>query len=329
MYEVEKRKKEIKRDYEIKRDTALRGAEDRKLKLYEKYPRLKEIEEEINQVGISIMKKVLFKGLTKEAAKEECERKMSLLRVEKTKIYKENNIPENYLDPIFECTKCKDTGTLEDGSSCTCYKNQLLQDVYQLSNMNVLLEKQNFQKLDENIYSSKPNKNGKVQKDIMKENIEIAKVFIDNVDNKEEKNLLFFGPTGSGKTFLSSCIAKEVLDAGRTVIYTTISELIDLARNYNFGEIDREVSNRYELMSRCDLLIIDDLGTELTNKFVMVELYKLINNRLMNGKKMIISTNLSLDEIYSNYSGRIFYRMVEGYKLLEFVGPNLRVTKLD
>lgn len=329
LYSIEDRKKEILRSYKEKHDKAKVDAEERKEKLYLKYPRLQYIEDEINRIGLSSLKNVLFKGMSKEEAKELCEEEISVLVKDKLEIYKENNIPLDYTEPKFECSMCNDTGMLENGEKCVCYRQQLLDDVYKLSNMNVLLQTQNFNNFDINVFSSVPNKEGKIQKELMEENIQIAKNFIKNIGDKEEKSLLLYGPTGSGKTFLSSCIAKEVLDKGYTVVYTTMSELVNLAKEHTFGEMNNEVNSKYKLMNVCDLLIIDDLGTELINTFVKSEVYTIINNKLINGKKVIISTNLSPQQIYSQYSGRVFYRLVEGYKMLEFIGPNLRITKLD
>lgn len=328
MYSVEDKKKEILRGYQFKRDEALREAEDRKKKLYSKYPVLKEIEDQINKIGLETTKQMLRGEVSKEEAHKVFEEKFEKLTKDRERCYTENKIPLDYIEPKYECNDCQDTGMLDTGKKCRCFEQQLLEDVYMLSNMKVLLETQNFDNLEMDVYSTKVI-GGKVQRDIMIENIKNAKKFINNISDGKEKSLLFYGPTGSGKTFLSSCVAKEVLDSGNTVIYTTISELVDLARLHVFGDIDKEVNERYDMLLTCDLLIIDDLGTELINKFVVSELYKIINSRLINSKKVIISTNLELKEIYSQYTGRIFDRMIEGYKMLEFVGPNIRKKKLD
>lgn len=329
MYSIEDRKKEILRNYKSKHDNAKIDADRRREKLYLKYPRLQEIEEEINKIGLTSVKKVLFKGMSKEEAKQECEKEMSILTDEKLKIYKENGIPLDYTEPIFECELCDDTGMLKNGQKCMCYKQQVLDDVYKLSNMNVLIEKQNFENFNLNLFSDKMNKDGNVQRIFMEENIRVAKDFIKGIESKDVKSLLFYGPTGSGKTFLSSCIAKEVLDKGYTVVYTTMSELVNLAREHTFGDIDDEVKNKYNIMNSCDLLIIDDLGTELNSKFIKNVMYTIINNRIISGKKTIISTNLTPQELYNQYTARVFYRILEEYRMLEFIGPNLRVVKLD
>lgn len=317
------------RDYDRKRMNAVSQAEDRKRILESRFPEIFEIEQEIKTVGMSIMKKVLTKGVSREEATKECEKRMEELKEKKYKIYSDNKIPFNYTDPIYECCLCNDTGMLENGKKCKCYEIQLIEETSEASYMKNLLETQNFESMDMNIFSKEKNKEGISQLDIMNSNVGVAKEFIDKFNEKESFSLLFYGETGVGKTFLSSCIAREILNKGYTVIYKTSSQIIDLAKAITFTNSSSDrTKEEYSFLESCDLLIIDDLGTEMANRFVVSEIYKIINLRLVAGKKVIISTNLNLKELNDIYTDRVFYRLIEGYKMLEFVGPNLRLEKV-
>lgn len=317
------------RDYDRKRMNAISQAEDRKRSLENRFPEMLAIEQEIKNVGMSIMRKVLANGISREEAARECEKRMEELKQKKYKIYSDNRIPLDYTEPKYECSSCNDTGMLESGKKCKCYEVQLIEETSEASHMKNLLEVQNFELMDINVFSEEKNKDGFSQLDIMKSNINVAKEFIEQFNDKRSPSLLFYGETGVGKTFLSSCIAKEILNKGYTVIYKTSSQIIELAKEVTFtNNSSNSTKEEYSFLESCDLLIIDDLGTEMTNRFVVSEIYKIINLRLVAGKKVIISTNLNLKELHDLYTDRVFYRLIEGYKMLEFVGPNLRLEKV-
>ena len=140
---------------------------------------------------------------------------------------------------------------------------------------------------------------------------------------------MIYGNTGVGKTFISNCIAKELLDRSYTVIYLTSFQLFDILEKNKFSKDydNPEIQNQFNFILSCDLLIIDDLGTELTNSFINTQLYLCINERYLREKSTIISTNLSLDNINTKYSERIFSRLISNYTLLKIVGADIRLTK--
>jgi DNA replication protein DnaC len=146
----------------------------------------------------------------------------------------------------------------------------------------------------------------------------------------EMNNLYFYGDPGLGKTFLSHCIAKELLDDGYLVIYQTASELLDIIRKSKFQQVeDRAVIQPIQYLYQCDLLILDDLGTETLTEFANNELFNLINRRLKEEKKMLISTNLPISKLEGRYSARLASRIIGNFKFVEFFGEDIRMKKAD
>ena len=151
--------------------------------------------------------------------------------------------------------------------------------------------------------------------------------FIQNFDQKFE-NILLYGNSGAGKTFLSNCIAKELIESAHTVIYLTAFELFDILEKHKFSKTKEDtIEEQFEGILDCDLLIIDDLGTELANSFTNSQLYTCLNERLLSEKSTIISTNLSLDDLSEQYSERIFSRIVSSYTILKLFGTDIRIKK--
>ncbi len=211
---------------------------------------------------------------------------------------------------------------------CHCLKQKLLNLEYNKSNI-YNLDKQNFDNFSLDYYSDQPDESRYNLKLSPRENIlkikKLALRFIDNFDNDKEKNLLFTGNTGLGKTFLSSCIANELLKKGKTVLYQTAPIMLDKVIDYRFG---KDNSNIYDSLLNVDLLIIDDLGTESMNSMKFTELFNIINSRLLNSNnkktRTIISTNLSLQDMFSTYDERIVSRIVGNYNICYFYGDDIR-----
>ena len=214
---------------------------------------------------------------------------------------------------------------------CSCLKQKLINLQYNKSNI-YNLEKDNFETFNENLLSNTANEtkyNSKISpRDNIKNIKKIAIKFIENFDDPIEKNLLFTGNTGLGKTFLSNCIANEMLKKGKTVLYQTAPIMLDEIIDYRFGKKDNFI---YENILNADLLIIDDLGTETLNSIKFTELFNVINTRLLNQNnhitKTIISTNLSLNNLFKNYDERIFSRLVGYYNICRFYGEDIRISK--
>lgn len=319
-------------EYEQKRIKANIVAEQTKINLYKKYPRLEEIENTINSLSLTKIKSILSSNYDNNNIDE----KIKELQNEKKQILKKANISEKDLLPIYECNLCNDTGYINNANKtimCNCLKQKIFNIEYNKSNIGNI-EHENFSSFSLEFYSDEINPS-KYGLDISPRNNiknikKIAESFIKNFDNPNEKNLLFTGDTGLGKTFLCNCIAYEILKQGKTVLYQTSPIMIDNIINYRFSKSP----NNYDILENIlnvDLLIIDDLGTETLNTMKLTELFTIINSRILNQNnkitKTIISTNLDLKDIFNIYNERIGSRFVGHYNICKFIGDDIRFKK--
>ena len=321
-------------EYEKKRMQATYDAEQRKTELYEKEPKLQKIDDELSKEAISISKKLLIEK--DNSLLDELNKKINYLKNEKENILISMGKNLDYLKPKYECKDCNDTGYITINSNtimCHCLKQKLFNLEYNKSNISNL-EKENFDHFSYDVYSNEVNEAKYHSKLSPRKNIEfivkLANKFIDNFENIEQKNLLFTGNTGLGKSFLSSCIANEILKKGKTVLYQTAPILLDTIIDYRFGKSNVS-KDTYDNFLNVDLLIIDDLGTESINNVKFTELFNIINSRLLNSSKItktIISTNLSLDNLFSTYDERIVSRLVGNYDICYFFGEDIRFKKI-
>ena len=322
----ESKLRDILTDYERKRDKADRLLEKRKQDVYSQIPQVKEIEDEISKVGLEMMKIVLKNPSSKEELSLQAKEKIQTLTTKKQDLLDKWNVPKGYLDIQYECNLCKDRGFLPSGKKCNCLKQAIINESYKMSNLSKILEKQNQCTYDDSIFSDEIDpKSGISPRQNMQLILSDCDEFIYDFDKDNDKNLLFYGDTGLGKTFMSSYIAKELLDKGYLVIYQTSFKMFEIIEEYKFRNSDKHLSrDDYENLFECDLLIIDDLGTELTNSFTISELFIILNTRLLNGKKTIISTNLNPAQLGELYSQRIFSRIFDKFKMIKFIGDDLR-----
>lgn len=323
--------KKLLKTYEQKRLSEEKECDERITKLYNDNPKLSNIVDKINERSIELSKCILLK---KDSQISILEKEIDNLKMQKQTLLKELNIKPDFFTPSYECKKCNDTGFLVDsnGVMCTCLKQKLMDIQYNKSNISNL-ENENFDKFNEHLFSDivdekKYNSNISPRENI--NNIKnIALNFINNFDNPNEKNLLFTGNTGLGKTFISNCIANEILKMEKTVLYQTASNMLDSIIDYKFGKTNGELI--YDNILNADLLIIDDLGTENLNSVKFAELFNVINTRLLNQNnhiaKTIISTNLTLNNLFNNYDERIFSRLAGYYNICKFFGDDIRLKR--
>ena len=256
-------------------------------------------------------------------------RETELLKEKKHNFLKSIKMSEDDLLPKYECSICNDTGYIAENNSftmCSCLKQKLINISYNKSNINKL-DFENFSNFDINMYSDEINEEKYHSSVSPRQNILIIKKIVDNFladfDNPKGKNLLFTGSPGLGKTFLSNCIAKELIDNGKIVLYQTAPIMLDNIIDCKFGK--NNISKDFlDNIFNSDLLIIDDLGTESINNIKFTELFNVINTRILSNKKTIISTNLSIQNLFSIYDERIVSRIVGYYNICKFFGDDIR-----
>ena len=329
--------KQVLKEYDEKRTRAIQAAEERKKDLMSVNPRLQEIDKELTLNSIQASKAILVSDSKEKASLlASLKKKNNSLIKEKNDFIKNLSKENNYLNPHFDCKLCKDTGYVQkDGKlvMCSCLKQRIFDIAYNKSNMGNL-ERENFSSFNIRIFSDKPDKEAYKSDLSPRENMQIirekVKSFIENFDDPEEKNLIFTGNTGVGKTFLTNCIANEMLKLGKTVLYQTAPVMFDEINDAKFGRENARF-DLYENILNVDLLIIDDLGTEKITDSKVTELFTIINTRLLNQNhkitKTIISTNLNVDELFKTYTTRIGSRLAGNYRFLRFFGDDLRFKK--
>ena len=288
---------------------------------YAKVPRIREIDMLLRKSMALAMQTVFQTGSDAKAAMEEVKQANLALQAEKKALI-EANFGPGYLDETPICPKCGGSGYI--GSyMCQCLRElcrqQQEKEVALLAN-----DGQHFGAFRLDYYSDRPDpKTGISPRAIMARGYDICRDYAEHF-SPVSGNLLFNGGTGLGKTFLSACIAREVAAKGYSVTYETASHLFSKMEKHRFHP-DDETAEQVKRLNECDLLIIDDLGTELPGQFVTAALYTLVNDRLLAGKPMVISTNLTIDELGQRYSPQIRSRLQGSFQLLPFVGQDIRV----
>lgn len=318
--------RKIRDEYDQKRHRAFNEAQKRKENIYKALPMLEELDKQIALAGIELSKIVLLKPENIQEEITKVRSKLDSYREEKKLILKENSLTEDDFKPDFECKLCDDTGYTASQEKCKCYKQKIIENLYDMSNIKYRLKKENFNMFDISVFSDEKFKEEKLSpRQNMKNILEACGNFCINF-NSESPSLLFYGTTGVGKTFMCNCIAYELIEKGKTVIYQTASNLIEVIEDHKFKKTEEVQQNKenYNYLFECDLLIIDDLGTELNNAFTNSEFFNIINARMIADKKTVISTNLLLADLASVYSDRIISRIFNEFAIFKFFGKDLR-----
>lgn len=316
--------KKILREYDKKQTRNKLNLEKRKEQIYKKFPRIKEIDTKIADSAISLMKKSLSESENIDELINKQDDLVLDLKKEKIEILNSHGYDKDFLELQYGCKKCKDTGFI-NGSKCKCFKQKVINEAYNKSNLGAILEKENFDTFNYKFYSDKKSKDNKSPREIIKKAFNKSLDFCTNFD-LEFDNLLFYGHAGTGKTFLCNCIAKDLLDRGKSVIYLTAFDLFKKITDYKFNNSSLE-DDPLDTILACDLLIIDDLGSEFSNSLTNPELFNCINSRLLNNKSVVISTNLNPNQLKEKYSDRIISRIIGNYSIIEIIGEDIRINK--
>ncbi len=317
---------QILREYDNRRFQNKFEQDRRKEEAYHALPELMELENEMITLSARSGRQAL---LGDEKSLMELRNITCDLKSRQIELLIEHGYPADYLELHYQCSKCQDTGFIGN-EKCNCFKQAIADLIYTGSNIKSVLERENFSTFSFHYYPDDylDEATGLSPLTNMQKIVAGCKSFVRHF-NKHE-NILFLGNTGVGKTFLANCIAKELLDRGYTVVYLTAFRLFDILEKNKFGREEATsymASNQFEYILDCDLLIIDDLGTELNNSFTSSQLYLIINERLLKQKSTIISTNLSIDNLNNSYGERIYSRIISNYSIRRIIGEDIRLHK--
>ena len=306
-----------------RRSAALR---ERERTVYAAIPRIAEIDAELRATMSKIIASALRRGADPRPAIEALKEENLSLQRERAELLTAHGYPADYLEDKPNCPLCGDTGW-RGGEVCSC-----LNDYYacvQMEELSQLLDlgTQSFETFSFDVYSPYPPADQDISPRANMERVYDACRDYAYEFSARSGNLLLSGDPGLGKTFLSACIARVVSETGHSVVYDTATHVFERFEAQKFSRGEDGAEEDVERFLRCDLLIIDDLGTELTTEFVRSAFYQIVNTRLMTNKKTIISTNLSPLELSRRYGANILSRIEGAYRILPFFGDDIRKMK--
>ncbi len=297
--------------------------EARVREVYRALPAVKEVDDAVANFSVTCARALLSGDAS---ATGRLEKELALLGEKRQHLLEAGGFPQDYLEMTYDCADCKDTGYV-GGQKCHCFKQAQIHLLYTQSRLREILQTENFQTFSFQYYSDqiteKPGGESSLAR--MKKAVDACRRFVRDFDS-QAGNLFLYGDTGVGKTFLSHCVAKELLDSTHSVVYFTAQELFDLLAHERFARTDNPDMG-CDAIYDCDLLILDDLGTEFTNSLVNTEFFSCINERLLNRRGTVISTNLSLSQFAERYSERIFSRISMHYTFLKLFGQDIRLLQ--
>ncbi|MCR5178481.1 MAG: ATP-binding protein [Lachnospiraceae bacterium] len=312
----------ILREYEEKRRKARQLREERRAEVEAAVPAFSELDAMMSDVALGYAKG--FENDLNGAGTGDAVRKFRDIAEKRKSLLVSGGFPPDYLESVYECPLCDDTGFV-DGKKCRCYLEResglLSETLYLNSHIRALSGKTDFDMLREDLYTDDNSGDSlKRFRGARDAALNFASTFPDT-----QKNLLFMGSVGTGKTTLSVCIAKKLIERGFSVIYFSSVSLFELLGRVSFdnekrSERDRVLSDIYN----CDLLVIDDLGTELLNSFVEEQLFSIINERSLRDRRMVISTNQDTKDLQRVYGDRIFSRIISEFVILKLTGSDIR-----
>lgn len=312
----------IRQEYQGKNLKAKEAAEARCLELHKSHPELEKIDKLLSSTGMNILRESVkgAEGLDERIARlrEENRELLSARAAYLASI----GYPADYTAVKYECSKCSDTGFIGT-KMCECMRRELIMAGYESSGLGKLVKTQSFDSFSVDYYKDTPG-----AYEMMTQNLAICRKFAEKFEADNGESLLFVGKSGLGKTHLSTAIAKTVIERGYDVVYETAQNILSDFEYERFGRGYGDSSPvRTGKYFDCDLLLVDDLGTEVSNQFTVACLYNIINTRINNGKSMIISTNLSVKEIFDRYGERINSRLNGEFLGLNFVGKDIRLKR--
>lgn len=307
----------IMRSYAQLQANARREQEERIQKIQQELPAFSELEAHITALQAEKVRAAIEGRREDQRALEE---RLSGQITRREALLASHGYNSADLEPKYHCPDCKDTGYIGE-EKCHCFRQAEIDLLYHQSHLKEILERENFQTFSYSWYEGEDLK-------LMKRNVMDARLFIESFDTSFQ-NLLLLGDVGTGKTFLSNCIAKELMDRCHSVVYLTAFQLFDLLSRAAFGSGRSKEQNQqgYPYIFDCDLLIIDDLGTELPNSFSVSQFFLCINERILRRKSTLISSNLDMEALRNTYSERTLSRIISSYTIRQLPGKDIRIKK--
>ncbi|MFQ9065302.1 MAG: ATP-binding protein [Eubacterium sp.] len=309
-----------KRILEKRHDAAVMEADIRSAQIREEIPEINKIQAGLQQVGLEISQLFFYKQNTDEKVAELRARSEALVE-ERSRLLKANGYRENAMKPQFVCEMCEDKGFI-NGRMCTCHK-QLLKDLMRKEvSCFAPLDKCTFDNFVLDYYSEQPMENAIIPRQRAEKIFDTCRKYAQNF-SLNSKNLIFFGGAGLGKTHLSLAIANVVINKGFNVCYGTSQNICDDLQSEQFGRTDNINYTKNQVLG-CDLLVLDDLGTEIDNQYSIATVYNIVNSRLLAGRPTIISTNYTFSKLEEKYDKRITSRLTGEYVPFYFIGNDIR-----
>ncbi|MBE6703507.1 MAG: hypothetical protein E7585_08900 [Ruminococcaceae bacterium] len=313
----------IREAYKTKYLRAYAEADRRVAEIHGKCPEIAEIDRELSMTGAEIALAALGTGDTYKEKLAAVEAKNLALQKQRAALLAKLGYPADYTLPPYECPLCMDTGFV-DTKMCECMRRELILAACESSGLGQLMHRQSFENFDLSYYGMQG-----AAREKMNENFRMLQAYAEGFTNDSD-NLILCGDTGLGKTHLSTAVARRIIEKGYDVFYTGSIEMFAQFEQARFGSgEERQMAS--EGLSRyvdCDLLILDDLGTEQTNQFTASCLYMVLNNRINLRRPTIINTNLTGKEIRTKYADRITSRLLGEFQVIAFAGTDVRRQKL-
>ena len=313
----------LMRRYEEIRETHRHELLSREAEIAEKIPGITALDDRAAAASIAAAKRRIA---SPEADLASYEAEMQEITRERSRLLTEHGYPADYLEMRYDCPLCRDTGFI-DGVRCACFKKAAIDLLYSEYSISHVLEKENFRNFSFDWYSDtiQNELTGRTERQTARDAVIRAKHFIANA-GRPDNNLYIYGNTGVGKTFLTHCIAREMLDRSYSSLYFSARDFFDLLADATFGREGRN-STHSQMIIDCDFLTIDDLGTEVTSSFAASQLFHVLNERIAKNRSTIISTNMTPEEFSAVYSQRIYSRLLSHYKFIKLVGTDIRIQK--
>lgn len=326
---------ELKDHYDALRKKNEGIREERKRRVYEKIPEIAQVDAELRRISANMALSAFDDAPDDEELLRSAQKGIKQLQAKRAVLLTDHDFPPDYLDHIYTCEVCKDRGFIKK-EPCKCYVLKKFEHASKLSKLRTLMKVENFENFNYSLYSDEELPDGHFLKtehilslrDYMYSVVHCLKEFLEDAS----LGVYLYGDTGVGKTFLCSSICKFAVEQGKRVEYHSMKTLVEIVDNYRFNNRTKfgnpsedEYKKAYQDLFTCELLILDDLGTELKSQHMVSELFYIVNERMALGKKTMISSNIALEDIAKVYEERVASRILGNYIHFLILGEDLRL----